>query len=387
MANRELVIGAGVGAALVYLFDPQRGARRRAMLRDSAVSAMHTGSDAADATVRDTRNRIGGTAAELRGWFQRDEADDDTVVDRVRSKIGRLVSHPHAIRVTSEQGVVTLSGPILQAEMPRLLRTVESIRGVREVVNELDDHKQAGDVPALQGGATPPGIGSDLLQREWAPATRMMVALGGASLTAVGVQRRDVPGWLLVAAGVGLTARAVTNLEPKRLVGIGGRRRAVDVQKTITIDAPIGDVYGFWNAYENFPRFMSRVLEVRGSTREGQSHWTIAGPGGMPIEFDAEVTQAIPNQMFAWRTVEGSLVGHAGLVHFDGTTDGRTRIHVRMSYNPPGGWFGHRIAKAFGVDPKASLDADLARMKTLIETGRPPHDAAQRQTSDTVTPM
>lgn len=384
MTNRpELLIGAGLGASLVYLLDPQRGGRRRAMLRDSAVSAMHTGADAADATVRDTRNRIVGTAAELRGWLRRGETDDDTLVDRVRSKIGRLVSHPHAIRVTSEQGVVTLGGPILQAEMQRLLRTVESVRGVREVVNQLEEYKQAGDTPALQGGATPPGIRSDLLQREWAPATRMMVAFGGAALTAVGIGRRDVPGWLLMTAGIGLTARAMTNLETKRLIGIGGRRRAVDVRKTITINAAVDDVYRFWTAYENFPRFMSRVLEVRGSSREGQSHWTIAGPGGMPVEFDAEVTQAIPNQIFAWRTIEGSLVGHAGLVHFDATADGRTRIHIRMSYNPPGGWFGHRVAKAFGVDPKSSLDADLARMKTLIETGRPPHDAAQKPLAPT----
>jgi uncharacterized membrane protein len=380
----RLLIGAGLGASLMYLLDPQRGGRRRAILRDSAVSAIHSGADAADATARDTRNRIVGTAAELRSWFQRDDADDDTLVDRVRSKIGRLVSHPHAIRVTSEQGVVTLSGPILQRELPRLLRTVESVRGAREVVNQLEDYKQAGDMSALQGGgAIPPGIRSDLLQREWAPATRMMVALGGATLTAVGIQRRDMPGWLLMAAGIGLTARAMTNLETKRLVGIGGRRRGVDVQKTITIDAPVDDVYRFWTAYENFPRFMSRVLEVRASRREGQSHWTIAGPGGMPIEFDGEVTQAIPNQIFAWRTVEGSLVGHAGLVHFDATADGRTRIHIRMSYNPPGGWFGHSVAKAFGVDPKSSLDADLARMKTLIETGRPPHDAAQKPLAPT----
>ena len=386
MANRELLIGAGIGASLVYLFDAERGRRRRAVLRDSAVSAMHTGADAADATARDTRNRITGAAAEVRGWWRADDTDDDTVVNRVRSKLGRLVSHPHAIEVTSEQGVVTLSGPILQREVARLLRAVEEVRGVREVVNQLDEHKQAGDVPALQGGVTPPGIRSDLFQREWAPATRMTAAIGGVALTASGLRRRNVPGWMLMAAGAGLIARAATNLEARRLVGIGARRRAVDVQKTITIDAPIENVYRFWAAYENFPRFMSRVLEVRASTRQGQSHWTVAGPSGMPIEFDAEVTQAVPNRIFAWRTIEGSFVEHSGLVHFDTTADGRTRIHIRMSYNPPAGWLGHGIAKTFGVDPKSSLDADLARMKTLIETGRPPHDAAQRQTSDAPTP-
>jgi uncharacterized membrane protein len=382
MRNRtELLIGAGLGASLVYLLDPQRGGRRRAMLRDSAVSVAHSGADAAEATARDLRNRVTGMAAEIRGRVGSEAADDDTIVNRVRSRLGRIVSHPHAIQVTSEQGVVTLSGAILQAEVPRLLQTIEAVRGVREVVNQLDEHKQAGNVPALQGGTAPPGLRWDVLQREWAPATRLIAAIGGAALTAMGLRRSDVPGWLMTVLGVGLVARAATNLETKRLVGVGARRRAVDVQKTITIDAPVEEVYRFWTAYENFPRFMSRVLEVRPSTLEGQSHWTVAGPAGLPIEFDAEVTQIVPNQIFAWRTIEGSLVGHGGLVHFDTTADGRTRIHIRMSYNPPGGWVGHGIARAFGSDPKSSLDADLARMKTLIETGQPPHDAAQRHRS------
>ena len=96
------------------------------------------------------------------------------------------------------------------------------------------------------------------------------------------------------------------------------------------------------------------------------------------MQFDAEVSTYVPNEAFGWRSIEGSPVAHAGLMYFEPAGDGRTRVHVRMSYNPPGGWIGHGIASAFGVDPKSSLDADLARLKTLIETGRPPHDAARR---------
>jgi uncharacterized membrane protein len=151
------------------------------------------------------------------------------------------------------------------------------------------------------------------------------------------------------------------------------------VHKTITIDSPPDEVFAFWSSYENFPRFMSRVLDVRPSTREGQSHWTVAGPGGVPVEFDAEVSACVPNDLFAWRTVEGSAVAHAGIVRFKATGDRRTRIDIRMSYNPPGGWLGHGVAAAFGVDPRSGLDADLARMKTLLETGRPARDAAQPQ--------
>lgn len=151
----------------------------------------------------------------------------------------------------------------------------------------------------------------------------------------------------------------------------------MDVQKTITIDAPVEQVFGFWTAYENFPRFMSRVLVVRPDSRERRSHWTVAGPAGIPVEFDAEVSALVPNEALAWRTIEGAPVAHAGIVRVEPTGDGRTRVHIRMSYNPPGGWLGHGVAAAFGADPKRSLDADLLRMKTLIETGQAPRDAAQ----------
>jgi uncharacterized membrane protein len=89
------------------------------------------------------------------------------------------------------------------------------------------------------------------------------------------------------------------------------------------------------------------------------------------------VSACVPNETFGWRTIKGSPVRHAGFVRFEPTRDGRTRVHVHMSYNPPGGWFGHGLATAFGVDPRTSLDEDLVRMKTLLETGRVAHDAAQ----------
>ena len=149
------------------------------------------------------------------------------------------------------------------------------------------------------------------------------------------------------------------------------------MQKTIAIDAPVEDVFAFWSRYENFPRFMSRVLDVRPSLREGQSHWKVMGPAGLPVEFDAVLTAFVPDEVLGWRTVEGSTVAHSGIVRFEPTSDGRTRVHILMSYNPPGGRLGHGVAAAFGVDPKRSLDEDLARLKTLIETGRPARDAAQ----------
>jgi uncharacterized membrane protein len=364
---------------LMYFLDPERGRRRRALARDRLTHAARVGGDAVGATGRDVAHRTSGAGARLRRLVNRDSrADDRVLVERVRAQLGRLVSHPHAIRVDASDGIVTLRGPILEAEVPRLLSAVERIRGVRSVTSELEGHKQAGNVPALQGGSTPAGLQLDIMQREWSPTTRLLAGTTGIALTGYGAARGDIPGAVLAAAGVGLTARAATNAELRRLTGIGGGRRAVDVQKTITVDAPVEDVFAFWSEYSNFPKFLSRVLDIRDSSRPGQSHWTVAGPAGTPVEFDTEVSTMVPNQVLGWRTIEGSPVAHAGLVRFEPAGDGRTRVHIRMSYNPPLGWIGHGVAAAFGADPKTSLDADLVRLKTLLETGRVARDAAQR---------
>jgi uncharacterized membrane protein len=377
-SRRSLVAGIGVGAAVTYFLDPDRGARRRARVRDMVAHAASLTRRAVGATSRDALHRTYGTAASLRSFVRREPVDDQVLADRVRAKLGRLVSHPHAVGVMASDGVVRLRGHILDREAAPLVRAIRLVRGVGDVIDQLERHEQAAHVPSLQGGRAPAGDRLDLLQTNWAPATRALVGGTGATLMTAGALRRGVPGAAAVLIGTALLARAATNLPMNRLTGVAARRRAADVQKTITINASVGEVYAFWSLYENFPRFMSRVRDVTSSaTRPYQSHWKVAGPAGTVVEFDTEVTRAVPNQMIAWKTLPGSPVAHAGIVRFDPVADGRTRVQIRMSYNPQAGWLGHGIAAAFGVDPKSSMDEDLVRMKTLIETGRAPHDAAR----------
>jgi len=371
--------GVAAGAGLMFLLDPERGNRRRAVLRDKAVRAAHKGADAADATARDLSHRMRGIAAESRSRFRRETPPDDVLVARVRSKLGRFSSHPHAIKVTAADGRVTLEGPILAHEVDDLLAAVYRVRGVARVENRLQPHERPEDIPSLQGGVPRPGERTELMQRNWAPAARLLAGAAGGALAGYGLTRRDTAGWGLLALGSALAARGGTNLELKRLVGIGAGRRALDVQKTIHVNAPIEEVFSFWRDYMNFPKFMKNVREVRETARDGQSHWVVNGPGGVPIEFDTIVTAFVPGEVIAWKTTEGSPVAHAGIVRFDPTRNGGTRVHIRLSYNPPAGAIGAAVAWLTGADPKTQLDEDMVRMKTFIETGRAARDAAARE--------
>lgn len=152
----DFLAGLVVGAGLMYLLDPDRGRRRRALVRDQVVSAGHDLGDLGgtlNTKARHLRNQAAGLAAEAQARLRGEEVDDFILAARVRSEIGRAVSNPGAIHVTAHTGHVTLTGPVLAHEVAELLSTARSVRGVEDVRNRLDVHERPGSIPALQGAA------------------------------------------------------------------------------------------------------------------------------------------------------------------------------------------------------------------------------------------
>jgi uncharacterized membrane protein len=141
--------------------------------------------------------------------------------------------------------------------------------------------------------------------------------------------------------------------------------RGIAIRKAIHVAAPQEKVFQFWADYENFPRFMSRVREVRG-LGGNRSHWIATTASNVQVEWTSEVINVVPNALIEWRSEPGSSIRHEGVVRFKPTGNVGTHVSIRLCYVPPGGPLGHALATA--ADPNRDMSEDLKRMKRLIET-------------------
>lgn len=209
-----ILLGIALGAGATFFLDPRQGRRRRALVRDRVARTSREAREFGDAAAKDLRARARGVSSQLRlqGEALRGKpATDDVLVQRVRAKLGRYVSHPHAIRVTAQNGYVTLSGDILASEHGKLLQALRMVRGVRDCADRLDVHTSAEGVSALQGGIPAPGQPLEILQARWPPGTRAIVGGAGALLSLYALARGGVTGVVALAGGAALMARAKAN--------------------------------------------------------------------------------------------------------------------------------------------------------------------------------
>jgi uncharacterized membrane protein len=143
----------------------------------------------------------------------------------------------------------------------------------------------------------------------------------------------------------------------------------VVAKRSITVRQPVEDVYAFWRDFQNFPRFMRHLesVTVQSPTR---SHWKAKGPAGTSVEWDAEITEERENELIAWQSLPGAEVPNKGMVRFQKAPGDRgTEVHVQMSYDPPLGKVGAKIAALFREAPGQQLTDDLRHFKQVMEIG------------------
>jgi uncharacterized membrane protein len=133
-----------------------------------------------------------------------------------------------------------------------------------------------------------------------------------------------------------------------------------EVVESVEVDVPVRTAYNQWTQFEEFPRFMEGVEEVR-QQGDADLHWK-ASFGGRTHEWDATITEQIPDERVAWRATQGK--GNAGVVTFHRLGGGRTRVTVQMEWQPEG--VSEQAGSALGFDSR-QVRADLERFKGFIE--------------------
>ena len=272
--TKAIVAAAGASAALTagfFLLVGPGGRRRRGLARNRVTHLRHVASTQIDKAARDLERRTEGVLARAHGTTKVD-VDDVVLAERARAVLGHVCSHPHAIKTSVEDAVLTLEGPVLAEERRAIVRELRRVPGIHVIHDALELHR-ASDVPALQGGRHRERR-PELLQDNWSPVTRLAVGMGGAGLMIFAVANRRAWGFAGGALGGLLVLRAVANRSAREALG-----GPFVIHKSIFIRAPKEEVFEIFRRVERFPRFMTHVKEVR---RIDDEHylWRVDGPFG-----------------------------------------------------------------------------------------------------------
>src|ERR1051325_10270725 len=194
--------------------------------------------------------------------------------------------------------------------------------------------------------------------------------VGGATLLGYGMKKRSVTGSMLTILGGDLVYCGLTGYSPLyKALGIRPKDESrkwapvpyqygIRVDRAITIEKPVEEVYSFWRNLENLPRFLQHLHSVK-QIDQIHSHWIAQGPSGKTVEWDAEINNDEVNSLIGWRSLPGSEIDTAGSVHFKPASGGRgTEVQIELQYNTPGGAIGALFAKLLGSDPAEQVRAD-----------------------------
>ncbi|MEX2576478.1 MAG: SRPBCC family protein [Halofilum sp. (in: g-proteobacteria)] len=217
---------------------------------------------------------------------------------------------------------------------------------------------------------------------------KVSLAVGAASL-AYGLRHGGAVGWTAGVTGGFLTQRGLTgHCYANQLLGrnsarAGDRGRSRQGPQRFTTQLTIArrpdELYRFWRDFTRLPTFMRFITEVR-PAGGNRTHWVAEGPWAERtgrLEWDAEVTEDVPDERIAWRSVEGSDVEQRGEIRFRATARG-TEVQLDLTYAPPAGRLSAVLGRFMNTLSKEAARADLRRFKQLMETGEIATNATTR---------
>jgi uncharacterized membrane protein len=377
--------GAAAGALLMYMLDPDRGSARRAQSAAAVRNAGSLTTGALGNAWRGAGSRVSAAADDAV-----EAATPEGGIGSALSRMGRAASELFDDTVSKAKDAADRASNTA-GDLADRTQHSDAYASARSAVGKAvdfydDTRKSAGRL----GQRVAQEVHGDS-DGAWGPTMRNTALVGGGLLALMGLMRRSPLGVVAGQAGAALLARGAANqplrsLASRGAAGLGSAKtkavamgmamqKTIDVEKTVHIEAAPDEVYEQFANYENFPRFMSHVVEVRDLGRR-RSHWIVKGPGGSEFQWNSVLTEQSRPHRLAWRSEAGAEIPQTGSIQLERHRGG-TLVTVRMSYSPPAGAIGHALALLLGSDPKSQMDDDLARMKAFIERGAMPREAPQ----------
>lgn len=212
-------------------------------------------------------------------------------------------------------------------------------------------------MPAANVGGTERLItllaGAALLGYAWRSSSK---ALG---LTSAGLLLRGATGYCPAYAAMG-----VNNSDTKQALS---GDRGVHIRESITINAPVEEIYRFWRQLDRLPEVMPHLAKVEQLDTK-RSRWTAKAFDQVPVSWDAEIINEQPFELIAWQTLPGQAIQTAGSVTFVPSPTARgIDVRVHLQYNAPGGKASSWLAWLAGQDPARYTRQGLVALKRRLE--------------------
>lgn len=164
----------------------------------------------------------------------------------------------------------------------------------------------------------------------------------------------------LVLAGAGAAVVVAVRTRGRSMPRIGDGSSPRTIEASIEVDVPVSIAYNQWTQFEDFPKFMHGVDEVR-QLDDTRLHW-VASVGGRRAEWDAKILEQHPDRQISWISEDGKKT--RGTVTFEQLGADRTLVHLSLGYQTEG--FVEAVGSAAGLD-RRRIVGDLERFKELIE--------------------
>jgi uncharacterized membrane protein len=277
------------------------------------------------------------------------------------------MKRPNEEKIARGLGWFSIGLGVAELVAPRRLAKLIGVRGDHSVLLRMLGAREITSGIGILAGRQPNSnwmwsrVGGDAID----------LALLGAAFRQSFRQRRPNRNKLAMATAAVAGVTALDAIFSRRLSRLNGARGAgvIRMAQSVTINRSPEEIYRFWRDLQNLPRFMKHLESVR-ATGDKRSHWAAKAPAGRTVEWDAEITEDRPNELIAWRSLEGADVDSVGHVRFERAPGGRgTIVKVEMQYSPPAGRVGATVAKLLGVGPEWRIKDDLRRFKQLMEVG------------------